>query len=52
MHMFGVQHGEGAVMLSYNSTYTREGENDGVEEARRWGAVMIFGDANLKSLFA
>ena len=21
--MFGVQHGEGAVMLSYNSTYTR-----------------------------
>ena len=27
-------------------------EEDGVEEARRWGAVMIFGDANSKSLFA
>ena len=24
----------------------------GVEEKRRWGAVMIFGDANLKSSFA
>ena len=28
------------------------GGEHGVEEARRWGAVMIFGDANLKSSFA
>ena len=25
---------------------------DGVEEARRWGAIMKSGDANLKSSFA
>jgi hypothetical protein len=31
--------------------YSKKAE-DGVEEARRWGAVMIFGDANLKSSFA
>ena len=34
-----------------HSNVTRARE-DGVEEARRWGAVMTFGDANLKSSFA
>ena len=39
----------GALRLSHRLSRER---GDGVEEARRWGAVMIFGDANLKSSFA
>ena len=41
----------GSGPTAYEDQGTRVGE-DGVEEARRWGAVMKFGDANLRSPFA
>ena len=48
------QHQHDGVTLPNRTKYIANGggRKDGVEEARRWGAVMIFGDANLKSSFA